>query len=318
MLVVIGATGQLGAKVRRTVLDGAAEARGDRLSGALSCAGRATFLRGRSVKSLLLAALLLASTAATADVNCSRSELQVAVKAYLEAQKAGDRSLLPTVPATLYYEQQVLIEARDSIVNKALAVDFRRSILDEASCQTFTELIVLDEKHPYVIGTRLRLVAGTVMELEAMVTDEGDWMFNPQVTFDHSSTESWDVLAPVERVDRATLEAAANAYFDQFFSGPNTVYVPWGSPCNRLEGGAYIGDGSATDSCNVDVPSGLNISGRRFVVDEAMGAIVGFARFGPNRIPDTHLFRLANGKIRYVHTLTVCPKNGCQFFRLAE
>lgn len=266
------------------------------------------------MKSVLLAVLLLASAAAAADVNCSRSELQVAVNAYLEAQKAGDRSLLPTGPMTLYYEQQALIEARDSIVNNALAVDFSRSILDEASCQTFTELIVLDEKHPYVIGTRLRLVAGTVTELEAMVTDEGDWLFNPQVTFEHASTESWDVLPRDARVDRATLEAAANAYFDQFFSGPNTVYVPWGSPCNRLEGGVYTGDGGPTDSCNVDVPSGLNISGRRFVVDEAMGAIVGFARFGPNRIPDSHLFQLVNGKIRYVHTLTVCPSGGCRFF----
>ena len=266
------------------------------------------------MRGILVTVLLLASGAAAAGVNCSRSELQVAVNAYLEAQKAGDRSLLPTAPATLFYEQQASIEARDSIVNEALAADFSRSILDETSCQTFTELIVLDDKHPYVIGIRLRLVAGTVMELEAMVTDEGDWRFNPQATFEHSSTESWDVLPTAARVDRATLEAAANAYFDQFFSGPNTVYVPWGVPCNRLEGGDYIGDGRPTDSCNVDVPSGLNISGRRFVVDEAMGAVVGFARFGRNVIPDTHLFRLVNGKIRYVHTLTVCPENGCRFF----
>lgn len=147
-----------------------------------------------------------------------------------------------------------------------------------------------------------------------MVTDEGDWLFDPQMTFDHSSTENWELLPPNARSDRATLEAAANAYFDQFFSGPNTVYVPWGSPCNRLEGGTYTGNGSLTDSCNVGVPSGINISGRRFLVDEAMGAIVGFVRFGPNRIPDTHLFRLVNGKIRYVHTLTVCSEVGCQFF----
>ena len=55
------------------------------------------------------------------------------------------------------------------------------------------------------------------------------------------------------------------------------------------------------------------ISGRRFVVDEAMGAVVGFVRFGPNRLPDTHLFRVENGKIRYVHTLTVCGEDGCRF-----
>jgi len=40
---------------------------------------------------------------------------------------------------------------------------------------------------------------------------------------------------------------------------------------------------------------------------------VGFVRFGPNVIPDTHLFRLENARIRYVHTLTVCPDSGCAF-----
>ena len=59
--------------------------------------------------------------------------------------------------------------------------------------------------------------------------------------------------------------------------------------------------------------AGMNISERRFLVDEAMGSVVGFVRFGPNLIPDTHLFRLEDGKIRYVHTLTVCPDSGCAF-----
>jgi hypothetical protein len=257
--------------------------------------------------------VLLISTGASAAANCSRSELQLAVNAYIEAQTAGDPSLLPAAPQTLYYQQQELIAAADSIANEPLAIDFERSIFDEYSCQTFTELVVLDEAHPYAIGTRLRIVAGTIMELEAMVTDEGDWLFNPDVTYEHASAENWDLLSPAARVDRAALVAAANAYFDQFFSGPGTVYVPWGSPCNRLEGGIYSGNGSPDDSCDVGVPSGMNISGRRYVVDEAMGAVVGFVRFGPNRLPDTHLFRLEDGKIRFVHTLTVCGDGGCQF-----
>jgi hypothetical protein len=44
-----------------------------------------------------------------------------------------------------------------------------------------------------------------------------------------------------------------------------------------------------------------------------MGAVVGFVQFGPNALPDTHLFRLENGRIRYVHTLTVCAPTGCAF-----
>lgn len=256
---------------------------------------------------------LLIATSAAAEVNCSRTDLQIAVNAYIEAQTHGDRDLLPAVPQTRYYQQQEEIDARDSIVNEALAIDFHRSILDEYSCQTFTEFVALDERHPYAAGARLRVVAGTITELETMVTDEGDWLFDPQVTFERSSAEDWDVLPAGARSDRSTLVAAANAYFDQFFSGPGTVYVPWGTPCNRLEGGIYSGDGSREDSCNVGVPSGMVISHRRFVVDEAMGAIVGFVRFGPNLMPDTHLFRLENGRIRFVHTLTVCDDSGCRF-----
>jgi hypothetical protein len=258
-------------------------------------------------------AFFLVPLSVMADANCSRSELQIAVNAYIMAQTVGDIDLLPAAPQTKYYQQQEPIEASVSIVNQPLVIDFHRSILDEISCQTFTELVVLDESHPYAIGTRLRVVAGTITELEAIVTDEGDWLFNPQVTFERSSTENWDIIPESRRSSRATLEAAANAYFDQFFTGPNTVYVPWGTPCNRLEGGIYSGNGSPTDSCNVGVPSGMNISHRRFVIDEALGAVVGFVRFGPNVIPDTHLFRLESDLIRYVHTLTVCPDTGCAF-----
>jgi hypothetical protein len=45
------------------------------------------------------------------------------------------------------------------------------------------------------------------------------------------------------------------------------------------------------------------------VVDEINNAVVVFCTFGAGSptsggAPDTHLFRLENGKLRYVHTLT--------------
>ena len=86
--------------------------------------------------------------------------------------------------------------------------------------------------------------------------------------------------------------------------------MPWGYPCNRTEGGMHTGNGSPMDSCDVGVPSGVNIANRRFVVDPVTGSVVAFCTFGagsPNGgsgAPDTHLFRVENGKLRYVHTLT--------------
>jgi hypothetical protein len=78
----------------------------------------------------------------------------------------------------------------------------------------------------------------------------------------------------------------------------------------RVEGGAYTGRGTPTDSCEVGVPSGVNIANRRFVVDEVLGSVVVYCTFGAggpsggSGAPDTHLFRIENGKLRYVHTLT--------------
>jgi len=42
-----------------------------------------------------------------------------------------------------------------------------------------------------------------------------------------------------------------------------------------------------------------------------MGSVVGLIDFGgANGLPDAHTFRLENGKLRYVHVITLCP-NGC-------
>ena len=75
----------------------------------------------------------------------------------------------------------------------------------------------------------------------------------------------------------------------------------------------HIGKGTPDDSCQVGVPSGVNIANRHFVVDETIGAVVAFCTFGAGSAsgggsgaPDTHLFRVENGKLRFVHTLTHC------------
>ncbi len=68
-------------------------------------------------------------------------------------------------------------------------------------------------------------------------------------------------------------------------------------------GRSPTGKGAPDDSCSVGVPAGVNIVARRFVVDETMGAVVAFCNFGVGGIPDTHLFRVEKGKLRYVRTL---------------
>jgi hypothetical protein len=170
-------------------------------------------------------------------------------------------------------------------------------------------LIVTDKEHPYVLGTRLRINHDKIAEIEVMWTTTGYWGFNADAYMKYSSAEKWDIIAADKRDTRGTLVSAANAYLDAFLEQKKDL-VPWGYPCVRTEGGMYTGKGASTDSCDVGVPSGVNIANRRFVVDETTGSVVVFCTFGAGSptggsgAPDSHLFRVENGKLRYVHTLT--------------
>ena len=252
-----------------------------------------------------LAGALLAP-AGFAQVACTRDGLQAAADLYLAAQGKGDPSGMPLAQGLAYMENQQVADIKSGVIQKPLKIDFHRTLIDPTTCQTFTEIIVTDKSHPYVLGTRLRVNHDKIIEIESMVTQEGDWLFNADNYMKWSPGEDWDAIPPAQRDSRATLIAGANAYLDAFLE-QKTDAVPWGYPCNRTEGGIRTGKGVPEDSCSVGVPSGVNIVARRFIADETTGAVVAFCTFGLGGLPDTHLFRVEKGKLRFVHTLTHVP-----------
>ncbi|HLH43026.1 MAG TPA: hypothetical protein VKV74_08575 [Bryobacteraceae bacterium] len=258
------------------------------------------FLGGVALASALLA------PAGIAQVACTRDGLQAATDLYLAAQGKGDPSGLPLAQGLAYMENQQIADIKSGVLQKPLKIDFHRTLIDPATCQTFTEIIVTDKSHPYVLGTRLRVNHDKIVEIESMVTQEGDWLFNADNYMKWSPGENWGVIPAAQRDSRDTLIAAANAYLDAFLE-QKTDLVPWGYPCNRTEGGLRTGKGVPEDSCSVGVPSGVNIVARRFIADETIGAVVAFCTFGVGGLPDTHLFRVEKGKLRFVHTLTHVP-----------
>lgn len=50
------------------------------------------------------------------------------------------------------------------------------------------------------------------------------------------------------------------------------------------------------------VPSGVKIDNRRYVIDEVLGTVDVMCSFAG--IADTHEFRIQEGKLRFVHTMT--------------
>lgn len=257
-------------------------------------------------KWIALSAVLLAPAASFAQVACTRDGLQAATDLYIAAQSKGDPSGMPLATGLGYIENMQVVDIKTGVIQKPLKIDFHRTLIDPATCQTFTEVIVTDKSHPYVLGTRLRVNHDKIVEIESMVTQEGDWLFNADNYMKWSPNEDWGAIPAGQRDSRDTLVAAANAYLDAFLEKKLDL-VPWGYPCNRTEGGLRTGKGAPDDSCSVGVPAGVNIAARRFVVDETTGAVVAFCTFGVGGIPDSHLFRIEKGKLRFVHTLTHLP-----------
>lgn len=258
---------------------------------------------------IVLCGALLAPATGFAQINCTRDGLKAATDLYIAAQTKGDISGLPLATGLGYVENFKTMNINEGLIKTAMKIDHHRSLLDTSTCQTFTEVIVSDKASPYALGTRLRVNHGMIAEIEMLWTTTGYWLFNADNYLKFSSSEDWGVIPAARRDTRATLVSAANAYLDAFLEGKMDL-VPWGFPCNRTEGGMHTGKGAPDDSCQVGVPSGVNIANRHFVVDETIGAVVAFCTFGAGSAtggsgaPDTHLFRVENGKLRFVHTLT--------------
>lgn len=254
----------------------------------------------------LLSAALLAPSAGFAQIACTRDGLKAATDLYIAAQTKGDPSGLPLAQGLAYIENMQVVPIASGVIQKPVKMDFHRTLVDPTTCQTFTEIIVTDKTHPYVLGTRIRVNHDKIAEIESMVTQEGDWLFNADNYFKWSPGENWGTIPAAQRDSYASLISAANAYLDAFLE-KKTDLVPWGYPCNRTEGGLRTGKEVPEDSCEVGVPAGVNIVSRRFIADETIGAVVAFCNFGVGGLPDSHLFRVEKGKLRYVHTLTHVP-----------
>jgi hypothetical protein len=207
----------------------------------------------------------------------------------------------------MFLENMAEVAKDAGLWHTALPIALSRSFLDSTRCRTFTEVIVTEGDHQYVVGTRLYVDAGKIERIDSLVTDKGDWLFNANAYLHYSSAEDWSAPAAAERSTEAELVHGAMVYLDLF--SDKVVERSWGTPCARLEGGAYSNrnnDPNAT--CAVGIPAGvLYINNRDYLVDEEMGVINVFCRFGNSEtgMPDSHTFRMIDGKYRYVHTLSV-------------
>ncbi len=271
------------------------------------------------LKGALALAGLTFATGARAE--CSRAMLQELTDTYVAAQKAGDPAMVPLADGAYYGENDQAVDAGSGILNEALSVDFTRSFHDTQQCATFTELTAATHPHPYVIHTRMEASeAGEVTKLESVVTDADDWVFGASEHLTHTQAEDWGAIPEGRRDRREIIQAAADAYIDNW--GDPDLPVPHGTPCTRLEGRIYTDSKDpGGQTCTMGAfPQPIQTGHRRYVIDETVGAVSIFHNFSwidaglPADHPGTpasQTFRVENGMNRYIHEVTACTTPNC-------
>jgi hypothetical protein len=267
--------------------------------------------------------IVLAGVAFSANAwaECTREMLQDLADTYVEAQSAGDATMLPLAADSSYAENDEAMDVAEGVLAEALTVDFTRSFYDTTQCAAFTELVAATHAHPYVIHTRMEATEeGEVSTMESVVTDAGDWVFGAAEHLAVTRDEKWDEIPEDQRDTREVIQAAADAYLDNW--GDPELPVPHGTPCARLEGRMNTGSRNPDgNTCDMGAfPQKLKVGHRRYVIDETIGAVDIFHDFpwidaglGPDHpgTPASQMFRVEGGKNRYIHEVTVCTTPNC-------
>jgi hypothetical protein len=262
---------------------------------------------------LAAAAAVTVASPAMAQATCTRERLAEIADQYRAAQATGQLIMhVRPMGEWVNYNENFELSSMTfgGVIASPQKVDWDRSFYDTQNCLVYIESIITNPEKPYVLATMITARgspgsgAGTVASFDVITSSTKDWLFNAEKTLYYAQREDWAPIPEARRNSREELRAAADAYLNLFKD--KSVQVPWGTPCNRLEGSVYTGRGSPEDSCNVGVPDNIEMADRRYVIDPEVGAVAVFLRMGPNRRPDAHVFRIEDGKIRYVHTITNC------------
>jgi hypothetical protein len=278
---------------------------------------RSRLARGAIKCSIALAGVAFATTA---RAECSRDTLQQLADTYVKAQTDGNAGILPLAGGASYTENNQAMDIGTGVLAGSLKVDFTRSFHDTTQCATFTELVAATDPHPYVIHTRIEATQdGKVSKMESVVTDAGDWVFGATEHLAVTRTENWAEIPADKRDTRAAIQAAADAYLDNW--GNPELPVPHGTPCARLEGRINTGSRNPEgNTCDMGAfPQKLSVGNRRYVIDENIGAVSIFHDFPwidaglpvDAGTPASQTFRVEGGKNRYIHEVTVCTTSKC-------
>lgn len=250
---------------------------------------------------------LLVYTAAVASLECTRAGLLAAADSYLAAQISGKPSSVAISSSNFTYQQNNKVsDLAKGILSTPYKIDLNRSTADTVSCSSYTMWISTSGSKAYVVSTQIRHAnndTSTISMIDTVAATTGDLFFDAKKTLGYIQKEDWTTIPAAQRPSRDLLRRVGDAYLDMWTDAKAADSIPWGTECERVEGSSY------TSPCGKTLPRGgsTKINGmRRYVIDEEMGSVDVLCQFDSlGAWPDSHEIRVVDGKVKYVHTVTV-------------
>ncbi|KAH6842207.1 hypothetical protein B0I37DRAFT_392874 [Chaetomium sp. MPI-CAGE-AT-0009] len=264
-----------------------------------------------SAPSRLLASLLfLLFNTTPSQAACNRDDLLAVAAEFVTAVSTSDLTSLPLSTNFTYQENNKPATLTTTpVFSQPLKIDLSRSTADTEACASYTLIISASGAKPYVLATQLRHAGaddsgpGAITLVDTIAATAGSLFFNAAKTLGHVRNESWAEMPEAERPTRELLKRVGDAYLDMWTDPAAADSIPWGTDCERVEGSQY------TRPCGVQLPRGgsqRNNGNRRYVIDEVVGSVDVLCSFDAlGSLPDSHEIRVEDGKVKYVHTVTV-------------
>ncbi|KAI6089728.1 hypothetical protein F4821DRAFT_268276 [Hypoxylon rubiginosum] len=253
------------------------------------------------------AATILAASARLSAAECTREGLLAAAASYVAAQASGSTDGLPLSASNFTYQlNNAAADIASGPLSKALPIDYNRTSADVVECASYTVLISSTGSTPYVIATQIRhpdADTSSISLIDTIAATTGALFFNAAQTLTYVKAEDWATLEESQRSPREELKRVGDAYLDMWTDASAADSIPWGTDCERVEGSML------TRPCGQTLPRGgsaKNNGNRRYVIDETLGSVDVLCSFDSlGDMPDSHEVRLVDGKVKYVHTVTV-------------
>ena len=170
----------------------------------------------------------------------TRTELYALADTYLDALEAHDPSRLSWADGAVFTENNVRLEPGDGLWNtiSARRRGYDLKVADPVTGQVGWFGVVEEHGHPAIMGLRLAVMSGKVIEVETIVCRSME--FGPFPSIETYVAPRPLMLADVPAAERSSRErmiAIADGYFETLELNDGTLHAEFTDDCDRVENG---------------------------------------------------------------------------------